>query len=80
MAYSWSWLIIRSRGIKEAPIAIEIKSDDAPQEKDLKALRSFKTENKNAILYCFCNSPRAYNLGDIEVLPWHEGFSKVFSF
>lgn len=71
--------IILSRGIREAPIAIEIKSGTAPLEKDLHALKSFKSENKNAILYCFCNSPNPYNLGNIAVLPWRSGFIKIFN-
>ncbi len=71
--------IIMSRGIKESPIAIEIKSHIAPMEKDLHALKSFKSENQNAVLYCLSNSANAYSLGDIKVFPWREGIKKIFN-
>jgi hypothetical protein len=67
------------KGIHEPAIAIEIKLDSAPQEKDFHALKSFKSENKNAILYCFCNTPNVYKLDDVFILPWREGFAKVFN-
>lgn len=71
--------IILGKGIHEPPIAIEIKLDTAPQEKDLHALKSFKSENKNARLYCFCNTPNSYKLENITVIPWQEGFTEIFS-
>jgi predicted AAA+ superfamily ATPase len=71
--------IILGKGINESPIAIEIKLDSAPQEKDFHALKSFKSENKDAILYCFCNTPNLYQMGDVTVFPWKEGFKKIFS-
>lgn len=70
--------IILSKGINKPPIAIEIKADNAPREKDLHALQSFKTENKSATLFCLCNTPNSYQLGDITVLPWREGVERIF--
>lgn len=70
--------VVLSRGVADAPIAIEIKSTAAPREKDLRALQSFRSENKKTILYCLSNSPRAYKLGPITVYPWKEGLAKIF--
>lgn len=70
--------LILSRGPSESPIAIEIKSKGSPMEHELHALRSFKLENKNAILYCICLSPRPYRLGDITVYPWDKAMDEIF--
>ena len=69
--------VVLSRGAKEPVIAIEIKSNHSPMEQDLSALRSFKSENENAILVCFSNTPEAYSLGDIMIYPWQEGIKSV---
>ncbi len=70
--------IIMSRGISEEMLAIEIKSDVAPTENDLHALKSFKSENPNAILYCLANCKNVYSLGEIKVYPYREGIRKIF--
>jgi len=70
--------LILSRGPSSRPIAIEIKSSRSPEKKDLTALKSFKSENPKAVLYCFCRTPRSYKYGDILVLPWEDGFRKIF--
>lgn len=69
--------VVLSRGAKEPVIAIEIKSNHSPMEKDLSALRSFKSENEDAILVCLSSTPEAYSLGDIMVYPWQEGIKTV---
>jgi len=49
--------LIVYRNALEPPVAIEIKSGDAPAEQDLKALLAFQKENPKAKLYCFCQAP-----------------------
>ena len=71
--------LILSKGPREAPIAIEIKSSVAPLEQDLHGLKSFQTENTTARLICLSNTPQAYKLGQIDVLPWQEGIKAIFS-
>lgn len=69
--------LVLSRGPSDRPRAIEIKSDSAPTEAGLRGLLSFRTENPSADLLCFCTTPRAYQLGDIKVLPWQEGLLEL---
>jgi predicted AAA+ superfamily ATPase len=69
-------LILYENALK-APIAIEIKSSDAPTESDLKSLEAFKREHPKARLYCLCNAPRARNVGNVRVLPWQRGLDDI---
>jgi len=69
--------LILSRGIAHRPIAIEIKSSDAPQRSDFHGLRSFASENEQALLYCLCNTPHAYTVDNIKVMPWDEGIKEI---
>jgi predicted AAA+ superfamily ATPase len=69
--------IIFSRGLSDVPLAIEIKSSDSPTEKDLGGLIKFYADNPKANLYCFCLTPKAYQLGNIIVLPWREGILDI---
>ena len=71
--------IILSRGANDTPIVIEIKSSSNPTESDLKSLKSFGLEQKNAKLICLCQTPNPYTLGKISVLPWLEGLKKIFT-
>lgn len=66
------------RNALEPPIAVEIKSGDAPVEQDLKALLAFQKENPKARLYCFCQAPRARLLRGVHILPWQEGLEALF--
>ncbi len=70
--------IILSKNYSEPPIAIEIKSSNSPTERDMHALKSFKSENKKAILYCICLCPKPYRLGNITVYPWRQAMEKIF--
>ena len=70
--------LILSKGAEHRPLAIEIKSDSAPQLSDLHGLQSFASENPSAKLYCFCQTPRAYKLDKIQVVPWKEGLQSIF--
>ncbi len=71
--------LILSRGPADKPIAIEIKSSEKPQFKDLHALKSFQSENKNSTLICLCNSPRPYKIENVRILPWKMGIEEIFS-
>jgi hypothetical protein len=70
--------LVLSRGASDRPIAVEIKSGSAPSPKDVRGLLSFQSENKGARLLCFCQTPRAYRLGDVQVLPWRDGLASLF--
>ena len=69
--------LILNRNLKDFPKAIEIKSQSSPKESDLKGLISFASENPKASLFCLCQTPRAYSLGPIQVLPWREGIEQL---
>lgn len=74
--------LVITRGHSDRPIAIEIKSDSVVALSDLRGLLSFQSENKNALLFCLCQTPHAYEVQDkskntIRVLPWEEGVREV---
>ncbi|MFH0946335.1 MAG: DUF4143 domain-containing protein [Planctomycetota bacterium] len=69
--------LILARGPADPPCAIEIKSDSAPTEADMRGLRSFRSENPTAKLFCFCTTPRAYRFGDVKVVPWQDGLREI---
>ena len=71
--------LILSKGPSDKPKAVEIKSSEAVEKKDLTGLKSFKSDNPNAKLYCLCRTPRRYKIGDIEIYPWEEGILKLLS-
>jgi predicted AAA+ superfamily ATPase len=70
--------VILYRNAAEPPIAVEIKSGNAPAEQDLKALLAFKKENPKAKMYCFSQAPRARLVHGIRILPWQEGLDTLF--
>ena len=65
--------LVLTRGPNDVPRAVEIKSQASPQESDLKGLIAFASENNKANLFCLCQTPRKYTLGQIQVLPWQKG-------
>jgi len=69
--------LIVSRGPNDTPRAVEIKSKVTPNSEDLKKLAKLSAENKNFKSYCLCQTPRAYSVGKIKVLPWHSGIKEV---
>lgn len=71
--------VILSRAATDPPIAIEIKSSEAPQEKDVKALHAFRSEHPKATLMCLCRTPHPYHLGDVLVYPWRAGLETLFT-
>ena len=58
---------------------IEIKSKSSPEQSDVNNLLAAKEFFPNAKLFCLCNSTRAYQLGEVEVLPWKLGLEKVLA-
>ncbi len=50
--------------------AIEIKSSDAPQMKDLGGLKSFIKDHPYKRAICLCQTPRPYVIDSIEFLNW----------
>ncbi len=70
--------VVLYRNAMEPPVAVEIKSGDAPAEQELKALLAFQKENPKAKLYCFCQAPRARLVHGIRILPWQEGLAALF--
>ncbi len=61
------------------PIAIEIKSGNAPQRKDLEGLSVFGQRYPKAKLRCFCNTPHPYKVeSSILCLPWQQGLNELF--
>jgi len=69
--------LILSKGPRFKPIVIEIKSKKQVTRSDLKGLFEFAKEN-NCICYVFYNSPKAYKIDNILILPWKEGMKKIF--
>lgn len=70
--------VVLSKGAGRPPIAVEVKSKPSPGVEDFHALKSFLSENPGAALMCLCSTPRAYNAGPVQVLPWIEGLKKLF--
>ncbi len=70
--------LILYRNTWTAPIAIEIKSSENPDEKDLSGLKAFMKDYPKAKAYCFCRAPRRRLVGKITILPWQEGLEALF--
>lgn len=71
--------LILARGPADIPRAIEIKSVANIELKDLKGLLAFKQEHPESRLYCLCQTTASYRVGEVDVLPWQEGISKIMS-
>ena len=69
--------LVLTRGPQDAPVAIEIKSQAAPRESDLKGLSAFAAENEAAKQICLCQAAHKYSLGPIQVMPWQQGIEAV---
>ena len=70
--------VLLSRGASDPFAAIEIKSDTAPREADIKGLLAFRTEYPKARLLCLCRTPHPYSAGPVSVLPWETGLDDLF--
>ena len=70
--------VIIARSAAKPVAAVEIKSSTDPQDIDLEGLIAFREDYPEVTLYCFCQTPRAYDLpSGIRVLPWREGLAQV---
>jgi predicted AAA+ superfamily ATPase len=72
--------LLLSRKLREPPFfAIEIKSSEAPTLADLRSLEVIEEEFPDIRMLCLCNTPLAYYIGKIEVLPWRTGLDEIFT-
>jgi predicted AAA+ superfamily ATPase len=71
--------LILHRSIKDPPIAIEIKVDGNPTANDLRMLRKFKNENKQASCFCFTAGDSTFKEHDVTIYPWREGIRALFN-
>lgn len=71
---------ILSRSMREAPIAIEIKSAINPSPADLKGLQAFKKEEPTARLYCFCQAEKSFRKNGVVFMPWLDGLKELSKF
>ena len=70
--------LVLTRGSRQRPLAIEIKSSESPKTKDIHALKSFLSDNPASDSMVLSNSPRAYDIDGIPVYPWQDGIEKLF--
>jgi uncharacterized protein len=68
-------LIIERPG--SSTVAIEIKSNNNPQPKNLRGLISFKKTITDSELYCVCLAEHKRKEGEIIILPWQEIFDII---
>lgn len=69
--------LIVSRTTAKPLVGIEIKSGSAPTEDDLVGLAIFAEDYPKAQLWCFCTTPRSYQIGRILILPWQDGLRRL---
>jgi uncharacterized protein len=70
--------LILHKSVKDPPIAIEIKVDSSPTAGDLRMLRNFKSENKQARCFCFTAGDSTFKEGDVMIYPWRDGIREIF--
>ena len=68
--------VIVSRGLGQPLAAIEIKSGEMIDNKDLYGLKRFSEDYPNAKLYCLCRTPSSYELDGVQVVPY-QNLSKI---
>lgn len=69
--------LILSRKSYDPLVAIEIKSSEAPDTMDLKALELIGEEYPKIPQWCFCRTPRSYKRQGVEFLPWRTGLARL---
>lgn len=57
--------------------AIEIKANANPSSSDLRGLKSFLKDHTVQRALCVCQTPRPYQNGPIEFLPWQEFLKQI---
>ena len=72
--------LIVARSSARPVAAVEMKSATDPQDHDLAGLIAFGEDYPTVPLFCFCHTPRAYDLpSGVRVLPWREGLRAIGS-
>lgn len=72
--------LIIARSAANPIAAVEIKSSTDPNDIDMEGLLAFAADYPKVPLYCFSNTPRAYELpSGVQVLPWREGLALMGS-
>lgn len=56
---------------------IEIKSSHSIDERHTRMLENFLPGFKRAEAFCFCLDPMRKKIGNVQVLPWQEGFREI---
>ena len=70
--------LIIARSASRPVAAVEFKSSSNPNDDDLDGLIAFGEDYPKTPRYCFCHTPRAYDLpSGIHVLPWREGLALI---
>jgi hypothetical protein len=64
--------LILAKNSFEPVLAIEIKSQTAPQSIDCSGFQPFGEEYPTVPKICVCNTPRAYVDNEIRFVPWKE--------
>lgn len=62
--------IIVSRGAGRPLAAIEIKSSHSPEVKHLGGLKRFADDYSKVPQFCICRTPKRYQLGRVEMIPY----------
>jgi predicted AAA+ superfamily ATPase len=81
--YSWRTVngaevdLVIDQGLHEPPIAVEIKSKEIIEERDIEELQIFARENEHAKLFCISRTVRPMRLGDVQILPWQTGITGI---
>jgi predicted AAA+ superfamily ATPase len=84
--YSWRTVsgaevdLVIDQGLHKPPIAVEIKSKEIIEERDIEELQVFARENEHAKLFCISRTVRPMRIGDVQILPWQTGITEVLTF
>ena len=69
--------LIISKGPRDTPRLVEIKSKNLPDEADVKPLCKAKELFPDAELFCLAQNSREYQVSGVSVLPWREGIARI---
>ena len=71
--------LIIQKNLKATPIAVEIKSGEQPDKKDVKQFKTFLDEYPDAKCFVLCNTPTAYQDDYVMFYPFKEGIVEIFN-
>jgi hypothetical protein len=69
--------LIISKGPRDTPRLVEIRSKNLPDEADVKPLCKAKELFPDAELFCLAQNSREYQVSGVSVLPWREGIARI---